>query len=332
MLDHRRPVAAGPRVLGLTASLLSAVFIPATGAYLLHIAMGLVARVAPSMVPAAPLGRGGFFGAHWLWAWLLGAVPLALALIVSLFVGRRSVVPEWLRLAVGVLGAAALALAALDLLIPAEIPDPAVWRGPGLEPLWPALGAAAAMSVAVGWIRPVPLTLRGARWAAAGTIAAVLLALGLPTLAEASREVQREALSPFHLDLVAAYPYEPERTHAVVIDASGSPGQVVEWHGRRFNLHRGDHLAIDSSQVRRVRWLDQGSDGVWLAIRLDRRRAAALRQRSIHRMSQFDALFVNDRLVSVAEYEDVMWGRFMLHDPEPARLRALYRTLVGHDP
>ena len=207
-----------------------------------------------------------------------------------------------------------------------------MWRDRAVEPLWPALGAAASMSFAVGWVRPVRLTLRPARWAAAGAIAGAVLALGVPTLAETWQEARPQSLEPFRLDLVAAYWFQPERTHAVVIDGNGSPGEVIEYQGTRFNIHHSDELTIDSSQVRRVRWLDLGAKGAWLTIRLDSQQAAALRRRTIHRLGWRDALFVNHQLVAVVTYSDVMVGRLLLHLPDRARLRLIYRTLVGHQP
>lgn len=327
------PTPSAPSWAALVAAAACAVLVCPTGAELIQLGLGFIDRVAPSWVPAPPLGSGGFFGAHTILAWVAGALPLAVLLAAYLLGGRRAALAPWLRAVLALVAAGALVLLVTAALAPIEVPDPAAFHARVPFLAIAGLGALSAAALATGLVRPLVLGTRPARRALVlGTLLSVI-ALGIPTYVETWREYRPESLASFQLELVAAYPFDPERTGAVVIDPTGSPGSVITFAGQRFNLHRGNRLSLAPGEVRRVRWVEGDGDGSpLLAIRLSGPAAARLRARSMARMSQFDALLIDGDVMSVPLHEDVMDHRLFLVDSDRARLARLYHRLVGRNP
>jgi len=189
-------------------------------------------------------------------------------------------------------------------------------------------GLVAALYVALRRRRPaaaavaltVPLTV------------AACIALGAPTFVETFAEYRPQELRRFRLELVAAYPLRQGEGEmpAVVLDRDGSPGEIIESDGRRFNLHRTDRLVITSDHAERVRWID-GADRPTISIRLDRGAASALGHRSDRRISQYDAVFLDGHLIGIPIYDDIV-TRFYYASPDRAAQRAFYQALTGAPP
>lgn len=167
----------------------------------------------------------------------------------------------------------------------------------GLSPHWLYDLPLAAALVASVWAsaRPAPAIAVGPGARAAAIALALLgaLAWGQAALREAWAELDERALPPFTVELVAAYPYDLSgELPAIVIDEQGRIGDVVSIEGRQYNLHRGDALAIASSEVRRVRWISDGEAAI-VTLRLSDRAREAFDARSRSRASQSDAVLVD---------------------------------------
>lgn len=276
-------------------------------------------------------GRAPLFGPYGLTAWMVGGlIPgVATAIVLS-----RGADRWWVRVLAGVYGAGcAAALVALVWLRPdAELS--ASGAVVALDDRAPvhlvafAAGLVAALYVALRRRGPAR-TLR--RLTVPLTIAACI-GIGVPTLVETVVEYRPQELRSFRLELVAAYPLREVagEVPAVVIDRDGSVGEIIESRGQRFNLHRSDRLVITSDQVERVRWID-GAERPTISIRLDRDSAAALGHRSDRRISQFDALFLDGKLVGVPLYNDFV-TRLWYASPDRAAQRAFYQALTGTPP
>jgi len=283
-----------------------------------------------------------YIGTYWLTAWLLGAlVPgLTTAWLLTRVSDRR-----WFRALAACFGVACLALLALILWYwptNAQLPPP---PGAAQEltnpsekvpfPLLHIVGLAAGVAVAAIVVKrkaqPIRRT-RRARLGLVGVAAGFALVLGVPTFVETWAEYQPQDLPEFTIELAAAYPYsvehDPGNMPAVVVDANGDIGDIVDKDGQRFNVHHTDAVSFRSESVRRVRWYDAGDRGAYISLRVDRDVAARLRKRSLARMSMHDALFVNGRLVSVPLYQTVITDRLWLHDPNRAEQRRLYEMLT----
>jgi hypothetical protein len=272
-----------------------------------------------------------FFGPWWLTAWIAGGLLPGVLTALALS-GRAD--RWWLRLLAGLYGAwCAAVIAALiwwrpDATLSAsgevvELDD----RAP-LHLIAFGAGLLAALHVALRRRRPAPTS----RALALPLTVAACLAIGAPTLVETFAEYRPQELRAFRLELVAAYPLRQVEGEmpAVVIDRDGSPGEIIESDGHRFNIHRTDRLVITSDQVERVRWID-GADAATISVRLDRDTAAALGHRSNRRISQYDALFLDGRLVGVPIYNDLV-TRLWYASPDRAAQRAFYQALTGAPP
>jgi hypothetical protein len=274
-----------------------------------------------------PLGSGPIWGPHWLHAWGTGAV-IAIVLAVAL-IGRDRPPGRVVRGLAGTIALASALVAALLAFAPRHVPASA--RPVNL--VLSLLGAVVAAAVALALVRPAFVSARTrTRIAAVSATVGAFVALGWPTLREAWDEYRPQGIAPVRLELVAAYVYEPEATGAVVVDPTRTVGDLVSSRGARFNLHRGDQLAIDPAEIRRVRWIERPGEPAAIVIRVDADARARIDRRSIERASQYDAVLVDGKLATILLYEQPGIGRLILWDPDRAALADLYRRLTGTDP
>lgn len=308
---------------------IAAVLVALVATMLVELVVVLVGRVVPDAIPLWPLARVGVFGGHPLWPWAISAVPAAALVAARLLVRPAPLRSRAVRAVVAAAGIAALVVVALIASGWREMP-PGLFDGP-LEAAVVVLGALACFALASGRLAPASGASRGLRYGLAIAAISTVVALGMPTLAGAWADREAPAMQCDHIELVAAYPYDPEHTHAVVIDTSGDVGEIVTYDGHRYNLQRSDRVAITRDDVRNVRWLD-ASRGAYVVVRLRGDARAAVRRRTLSRISQYDALFVDGRLDGIFLYEDVMDGRFFVHEGDRARATALYRELTGAEP
>jgi hypothetical protein len=306
---------------GLTLVVAISAVVAATGGF----SAGQVLPVIEYWWMDLPAGLGWpgwspFFGPYGLTAWIVGGLlpGVAAALVLC---GRAD--RWWVRALAGLHGAGcAVVLGAL------------VWLRPDGE--WApvhmiAFGAGVAAGVYVALGRGGAAA--GSRTLAVAVTGAVIIAVGGPTLVETAVEYRPQELRSFRLELVAAYPLrEPAAGEmaAVVIDRYGSAGEIIESDGQRFNVHPRDRLVIESADVERVRWID-GPEGPTISVRVDRAAARALGHRSLRRISQLDALFLDGKLIGVPVYEDVV-TRLWYSDSDDAAMRGLYQALTGDPP
>ena len=266
-------------------------------------------------------GDAPVVGTYPFTAWLVGtACGIGAALV---FAARMPTVQRVLAIV--------FALGCTALLVVTVVLRPHDTNGARVSlPVDVVIGLAAATAAAIAIAcrgRTAAATRRTtAGIAAATTVAAI--ALGGPTLIETHAEYRSQTLRPFTIELVAAYPAPapaaPGEMPAYVVDATGSPGERVEYDGRTYYLHREDRVVIGSAQVRRVRLFEGG-----LSIRVGADTARALRARSWSRMSQYDAIVVDGQLVSVPLYEAVITDRLWLADRDAAALARIYQLLVA---
>ncbi|MCB9598075.1 MAG: hypothetical protein H6719_35500 [Sandaracinaceae bacterium] len=159
------------------------------------------------------------------------------------------------------------------------------------------------------------------------------LGWGSATLWDFAEEHASQVLPAHQLELVAAYPYslaptgEPGSMPAVVVDASGQPGDVIALGGEDWNVHRGDALSLSPTDVPRIRWIDAG-EVVGISIRLEGEARAALDARSRSRSSQYDALYVDGEPLALVFYFGSEPGRLVLMDTDRAHLHQVYRRLT----
>ena len=269
-----------------------------------------------------------FFGPTWLTAWIAGGLFGCLtALVLSGRAQRR-----WLRFVAGAYGAWCAAVIAALIWLRPDATLSATGAVVELDDRAPvhlcAFGAGLVAALYVALRRRVPAPT--SRALTVPLTVAACLAIGVPTLVETVAEYRPQELRSFRLELVAAYPLREVaegEMPAVVIDRNGSPGEVIESDGHRFNIHRSDRLIITSDQVERVRWIDS-DDAPTISIRLDRDTAAALGHRSNRRISQYDALFLDGHLVGVPIYNDLV-TRLWYASPDRDAQRAFYQALTG---
>jgi hypothetical protein len=312
----------------VTAALV-AIAAAVVAAMLVQLVLELVGRVAPDLAPVWPFARGGLFGAHPLVAWAIGAPPAACAAIARLLLWPAPIRSTLARAGVAAAGIAAIAVAAIAAIGWRELPSGLVYDAP--EQAVAALAGAACLALAAGRIRPPSDAAPALRFALAAVALAAIAALAAPTLAAAAEDARAPGMAADRLELIAAYPYDPAGTGAVVSDGSGEVGDVITFQGHRYNLHRDDRLVLGPDDVVNVRWRDSG-DGAYLAVLVRGDARAALRARGIHRMSQYDAFAIAGDVVSVALVEAVMDGRLFLHEPDRTRAADIYRRLVHAEP
>ena len=315
----------GSSSLRSVGAAIAAVLVALVATMLVELVVVLVGRVVPDAMPLWPIARTGLVGGHPLWPSAISAVPVAALVAARLLVRPAPLRSGAVRVVVAAAGIAALAVVVLATIGWREMP-PGLFDGP-LEAAVVVLGALACFAVASGRLAAAGAS-RGVRYGLAIAAIGAVVALGMPTLAGAWADREAPAMQCDRLELVAAYPYDPEHTHAVVIDTSGDVGEIVTYDGHRYNLQRSDRLAITRDDVGNVRWLD-ASRGAYVAVRLRGDARAAVRRRTLRRISQYDALFVDGRLDGIFLYEDVMDGRFFVHEGDRARATALYRELTG---
>jgi len=121
----------------------------------------------------------------------------------------------------------------------------------------------------------------------------------------------------------AAYLYTP-RSGAVVIQPDGKPGELVEYKGRQFNVHRSDCVTIAQPSIHWI--VDDKVAYVGLGD------STALGARSEQRMSQYDALYGGDALLAVSLYESVMRDTLWLVDSHTDEQAQLFEKLTGTRP
>jgi hypothetical protein len=132
------------------------------------------------------------------------------------------------------------------------------------------------------------------------------------------------------VEMCAAYPFNPNETHAVVIDRSGSPGEVVTWHDRNFNVHHSDCLKVAAADIRSIAWAPDGPQFA-IAVRAVGAVADRIEERTEKRMSQFEALYMDGELYTVALHEHVVDSLWLV-DRDRARQAAFYERLTGANP
>jgi hypothetical protein len=125
------------------------------------------------------------------------------------------------------------------------------------------------------------------------------------------------------LSVCAAYSYDP-KSGAVVIQRDGNPGDVIDYKGQKFNVHRSDCVTIAQPTIH---WTIDG-DVAFIGFG----DSASLGERSEKRMSQYDAIFVGDALVSVSLYEAVMRDTLWLGSSHRDDQAKLFATLTGTQP
>ncbi|MBN1770627.1 MAG: hypothetical protein JXB32_05145, partial [Deltaproteobacteria bacterium] len=185
-----------------------------------------------------------------------------------------------------------------------------------------ALGASGRLGGA-----PRPHALRAGIPAVAGL---ALVALGLPTLADAWDWQRPQVLRPFTLELVAARrAFERERLEF--------QDEVVESDGVKYVLDRREALRWTQDDVSRVLWLADGGNGrPAVGLRLAHGRHGELARHARERLLQYgmfdhDALFVDGRLVMVGHVDgELLDGRFVISAGESAvSLGELFEALTG---
>jgi hypothetical protein len=145
---------------------------------------------------------------------------------------------------------------------------------------------------------------RGIHASARRVIAAIVLATftQIPSLADWIEEHESQAFPRFRLELAAAN-------------------------------DRDDTLVISDADVERVRWIDAGEDSrPGISIRFDAATADAVRERSIRRVGELDAIVVDGEVELVPRIHGVLLdGTLALHVPpdDRGRLVELYTRLTG---
>jgi hypothetical protein len=261
-------------------------------------------------------GAGPMFGTYAFTAWIIGG--LVPGFITAMLLTGRFAAGRLVRVMAACSGVACLG--AMTLIIIA-----AIRFGDAILPLHLAtlaLGAAAALFLVVRRRVHAPPAGRG-RALIVGAIACGGLAIGAPTLRETFDEYRPQEVGTFTIELASAYPIAEGHPPTLVIDQQGRAGDIVEYRGARYTVHRGDSLRFTSAHVARVRWLDGG-----ISFRFDREIAAALARRSESRISEHDALFIDGELVAIPVYETTVSDRLWLRDRDPSDLQRLYVRLT----
>lgn len=222
---------------------------------------------------------------------------------------------RWLRVYAGLVALASLAMAVALALAPA-----AEEAGSVLDSLTPVALLCAGVSgarIALGWAGAEPLA---GRWPRGLAVCSLLLvgALGWPVLSDAAAEYQPQDLRPFTVELVAAYPVQPGVT---MLGAT----RTVTYLGTTYQLVDSDSIRMTNDDVRRVRRV---ADGILL--RLTGEAAQSMFDRSRARMSQFDAIFVNGRLLMIPLYSGLLRGQMLIAPGEDSGgTDDLYHQLTG---
>ena len=134
------------------------------------------------------------------------------------------------------------------------------------------------------------------------------------------------------VELCAAYPFEPKRTGSVVIQRDGTPGDVFQFEGHPYNVHKDDCLALAGRELREIGWYPEPDGRTSVVLHLGGELADRLESRTEHRMSQFDAVFVAGTLYTVALHEHVFSDAMALSGPDRDKQRALFEQLTGVAP
>ena len=333
MQDHEPALAPAVRTAPMkfrdaATIIVLAALVTAIGAYVVDLILPVAMSIRYGFGIYMPWpGSAPVLGTHTLTAALVGGLVPGVAtgcVLASRFAGAR-----WVRGLAIAFGAACLGLAILTF-------------GPGR---YDDLGNATPVSIAnlvvlgLGVVAAVYVAFRRRVAAPAGgrgrtvlvaAIVAEFVALSIPTFAETYEEYRPQALRPFTIEIAAAYPIlepGPGEMGAVVIDANGRAGDIVEHEGQRYTIHRTDRIVIPAREVERVRWIDTDERAA-IVLRLDDDVMARLRERSLKRMSQHDALYVDGALVSIPLYTGVLTDRWALTDTDRASLRPIYERLV----
>ncbi len=126
------------------------------------------------------------------------------------------------------------------------------------------------------------------------------------------------------VSICAAYEYQPA-SGAVVIEPDGKPGQVMAWHGHPYTIQRSDCLVLPRPTIR---WIASKDDQTYIGLG----DSEDIGKRSQKRMSQSDAIFAGDDLISVSVYHDVMGKTLWLGDSDRAAQAKLFEKLTGARP
>jgi hypothetical protein len=133
------------------------------------------------------------------------------------------------------------------------------------------------------------------------------------------------------VELCAAYPFSP-RSGAVVIQRDGTPGDVFQFEGHPYNVHKDDCLALAGPELREIGWYPEPDGRTSVVLHLGGELADRLESRTEHRMSQFDATFVGGSLWTISLHEHVMSEAIALSSPDRDKQRALFKQLTGVEP
>lgn len=259
---------------------------------------------------------------------LHGVVALALALPAALFTATVAGTPR--------ARSAPVRVAAAALAIACAIGLAWVFVTSG-DPAWTALtasilGAGLAFGAWASARPPREVALGRMRGAVIALSIAASLAWGQVYVRDAWDEYRSEPLSRFTIELVAAYPYDvappPGAMRSIVVAPDGSVGDVVSLEGGQFNLHRGDALRIDSTDVRRARWIADGElRAITLRLADGARESFAARARS--RASQYDAVLVDGAPSLLLFYVGGPDDRVALFSRDAHALARVYAHLTG---
>jgi len=130
--------------------------------------------------------------------------------------------------------------------------------------------------------------------------------------------------------MCSAYNYEPDKTHAFVMQPDGTPGDIVSWQGHAYNIHRGDCLRFSGADIRAIRWHPAESKE-FVGIQLADEPGDRLSERTERRMSQLDAIFINNSLHTISLYENILRDTLWISG-KPETMRALFTQLSGVEP
>ena len=189
-------------------------------------------------------------------------------------------------------------------------------------------GAAAAAASSLARRAPAPKRRLQARRSPHRIAAAVLLAAlsQVPSIADWIDEHESQSFPRFRLELVAAHPVADPGPAADPRDHAWAEGQV-------WSMDERDALVISDAEVERVRWIADPADGrPGISIRFDAPVAQAVRQRSIRRLGEHDALVVDGQTQMVPNIQAVLLdGTLALHvaPTDRGRLAELYERLTG---
>jgi hypothetical protein len=186
------------------------------------------------------------------------------------------------------------------------------------------LAAVVAVAFAAGSItRP-----RSRREAVAAGILAMVLSAGLctPSIVRSVLDATPQSLPPFELRFVCA---------VLVAEPALVPAEeLVEHDGVPYRLESADAWSLPSSEIQRVHWQpsESGAPGFVIVLRDD----VALRERSMRRRGQRDALLLDGEVVAVPTFGDALLdGRLYYCDAsgrDRGEVAVLYRALTGLTP